>query len=181
MEFETIFARIGKMRDALRAEFDVDAEGSIAEIDRAIESEIAKDPLLAYASNLFYKAGIALRHQRIDVARRLQSNGVTENMSALEYWLWDARLIDTFVANLRQGEKLVEVKGFTLTTNQRVHARAGLKTACRMTVEMNDANFARNFTSDEKVHEVEARHAQLENPILPGSRGSVSNSDWPRR
>ena len=35
---------------------------------------------------------------------------------------------------------------------------------CRTTAELNDANFERGFTSDEKVHEVEARTAERERP-----------------
>ena len=94
MEFESIPARIEKMREALRHDFGPDAESDIREIDRAIESEIAKDPLLAYASNLFYKANIRLRQQRIEVARKLQSNGINENLYSLDILLWDSRLVD---------------------------------------------------------------------------------------
>lgn len=180
MALESTFKSIDRMRDAFRAEFDVDAENDIRDIDRAIESEIAKDPLLAFASNLFYRAGIRLRQQRIDTARRLQSNGVNENLHTLELYLWDPRLVDQFTADLRQGERLVEVKGFSLVTNHRARSRAEIKSACRMAVEMDSARFERNFTSDEKVREVEARLAEVSKPVAPGSTG-VSNSDWPRR
>ena len=181
MGFETTFERIEKMRAALRADFGADCESAIAGIDRDLEAQIQKDPLLMYAGDLFYKANIALRQQRIDVARRLQSNGVNENRHALELFLWDSRLVDHFTADLRQGEKLVEVKGFALVTNMRTHSRDELKRACRQVSEMNDLQFARNFTPDAEVQAAEVRAAQRENPIQPGSRGSVSNSDWPRR
>jgi len=180
MEFETTFARIEKMREALRHDFGPDAESSIAEIDRDLELQMQKDPLLCHAADLFYKASIKLRQQRIDTARRLQSNGVEENRHALELLLWDSRLIDFFVTHLRPGEKLLAVTGFTLTTNMQVHTRAQIKTACRMTVEMNPAQFERSFVSDAQVREAEARQNQRENPIAPGSRGNVFNSDWPR-
>lgn len=180
MEFETTFARIDKMREALRHEYGPDCEGDIRDIDQKLEAEIAKDPLLAYASGLFYKATIRLRQRRIDVARKLQSNGVNENLRALDLFLWDSRLVDHFMAELRQGEKLIEIKAFALVTNMRTRSRDELKRACRQVSEMNDQKFEQNFTSDAAVHEAEARQNQRENPIAPGSKGHVSNSDWPR-
>jgi hypothetical protein len=180
MEFESIPARIEKMREALRHDFGPDAESDIREIDRAIESEIAKDPLLAYASNLFYKANIRLRQQRIEVARKLQSNGINENLYSLDILLWDSRLVDQLTVDFRPGEKLIEVKPFALVTNMRTRTRDELKRACRQLSEMNDTMFARNFTSDAEVHAAEARQRQRENSISPGGRGSVSNSDWRR-
>jgi hypothetical protein len=180
MDFETIFSRIERMRAALRAEYGPDCESAIAQIDRDLEAQMQKDPLLMYASELFYKANIALRRQRIDTARRLQDSGIAQNRHALELFLWDSRLIDFFVADLRQGEKLVEVKGFALVTTMRTRSRSELKKACRMTVEMNDVAFEKNFTSDEAVREAEARAAYREQPLAPGSTG-ISNSDWPRR
>lgn len=63
----------------------------------------------------------------------------------------------------------------------RTRTRDELKRACRQVSEMNDLQFAKNFTSDEAVREAEARLAQREQPAAPGSRGGgVSNSDWPR-
>jgi len=181
MAFESIPARIEKMREALRHDFGPDAENIIAEIDRDLEAQMQKDPFLMYAGELFYKASIGLRRQRIDAARKLQSDGIAENRHALELFLWDSRLIDFFVADLRQGEKLVEVKGFALVTNMRVRSRAELKGACRQTSEMNDQQFQKTFTPDAEVQAAELRQSMRENPIVPGGRGSVSNSDWPRR
>jgi hypothetical protein len=179
MEFESIPARIEKMRETLRHNFGPDAESDIREIDRAIESEIAKDPLLAFASNLFYRAGIRLRQQRIEVARKLQSNGINENLYSLDILLWDSRLVDQLTVDFRPGEKLIEVKPFALITNQRTRSRDELKRACRQVSEMNDQMYEKNFTGDAAVREAEARLNQQ--PIAPGSRGTVSNSDWPRR
>jgi hypothetical protein len=177
---ESIFSRIDKMREALRAEYGPDAENIIAEIDRDLEAQLQKDPLLMHAGELFYKANIALRKQRIDTARRLRSDGIAENRGQLELFLWDSRLIDHFTADLRQGERLVQVTGFTLVTNMRTRSRDELKKACRMTVEMNSAAFEKNFTSDAMVHEAEARAAYREQAAAPGRTG-VTNSDWPNR
>lgn len=176
---ESVFSRIEKMRSALRDEYGPDATTIIAEIDRDLEAQMAKDPLLMYAGDLFFKANIALRRQRIDTARRLQSNGIAENRGALELFLWDSRLVDFFVADLRQGEKLVEVKGFNLVTNMRVRSRSELKAACRQTSEMNDQQFQKTFTSDAEVQAAEARAAYREQPAAPGRTG-VTNSDWRR-
>jgi hypothetical protein len=180
---DSIFSRIDKMRDAFRAEFDVDAEGSIAEIDRALEAQMEKDPLLMYAGDLFYRASIEMRQKRIALARKLQSDGIAENMSALEYWLWDGRLIDQCRSELRKrpGEKLVQVSGFVLVTNHRSFTRAELKRACRMTVEIDDASFERNFNSDAAVHEVEARAAERERPNPYGRQLNYPGGVRPER
>jgi hypothetical protein len=166
--------------DSLSDEFDVDAASHVAALKRDALDDARRDPRYQANATRVGQARIALRRRRIDAARRLQSNGVEETRHALDQFLWDSRLVDFFVADLRQGEKLVEVSGFALVTNMRVRTRDELKRACRMSVEMNDANFARNFTSDEKVREVEARLAEVSKPVAPGSTG-VSNSDWPRR
>lgn len=176
---DTLFERIEKMRASLRNEYGPDATTIIAEIDRDLEAQLQKDPLLMYAGDLFYKANIALRKQRIDLARKLQDNGIEQNRHALDLFLWDSRLIDFFVADLRQGEKLVEVKGFALVTTMRTRSRSELKKACRTTSEMNDQMFEKNFTSDEAVHEAEMRASYREQPAAPGRTG-VSNSDWRR-
>jgi hypothetical protein len=167
------------MREALRAECGPDADSAIAEIDRDIELQIQKDPLLNYAADLFSRATIALRRQRIDVARRLQSDGIAENRHALELFLWDSRLVDFFVADLKPGERLVEVKGFNLVTNHRVRSSDELKRACRQVSEMNDLQFQKTFTPDAEVQAAELRAAYREQPAAPGRTG-VSNSDWRR-
>jgi hypothetical protein len=184
MEFETIFARIDKMRAALRAEFDVDAERSIAEIDRALEAEIAKDPLLAYASNLFYRAAIALRNQRIDVARKLQSNGVAENVEEMHGLAFNSHQIDALTRLMAPGERYLPGQSTPrgLRTSLRIYPRSELTAACRTSAQMNDAKFARGFPNEAEVAAAEERLAEANKPpIAPGSRGTVSNSDWPRR
>ena len=62
---DTVFERIEKMREALRHDFGPDAESTIAEIDRDLEAQMARDPFLMYAADLFYKAGIGLRRARM--------------------------------------------------------------------------------------------------------------------
>lgn len=176
MEFKTTLARIEEMRQNLRVEFEGDAESSIAEIDRAIELQMLKDPLYVFASELFYRAGIALRRQRIDVARKQQSNGIAENMNVLDARLYRGRLFDFLVGDLRPGEKLLEVGWWALKTNQRELTRAGLKAACRMSVETNDAAFERNFVSDANVRAAEAAERERANP--PAAQYG-RNTDFP--
>ena len=82
---------------------------------------MARDPFLMYAADLSLRqAGIALRHQRIDVARRLQSNGIAEHASLLDARLWHGRVLDLFIAELRTDvrppERLVEVRWWELVT-----------------------------------------------------------------
>jgi hypothetical protein len=167
MEFESIPARIERMRQALRHDFGPDAENAIAQIDRDIEAQMQKDPLLAYASGLFYRAGIALRHQRIDVARRLQSNGIAEHAQTLDARLWHGRVLDLFIADLKPGEKLVEVHWWKLVTTLRTRTYHELKAACRMVVETNTAQFERSFESDETRRQAEAAEAERANPRAP--------------
>lgn len=177
---ESLFERIERMRQELRDAFGPDCEAAIAQIDRELEAQIQRDPLLMLAGDLFYRATIALRQQRIDVARRLQSNGIEENRRTLAALLWDSRLIDFFVAGLQRDEKLVEVRGFELKTNQRSFTRDGLKRECRQVSELSDSMFARNFTSDAAVRAAEARLTQANEPTPPGGRGMVSSADWRR-
>ena len=163
----------------LTDEFDVDAASHVAALKKQALDALRRDPRFQAIAQEVGKARIALRRARIDTARRLQSNGVEEHRKALDLLLWDSRLVDHFTAELRQGEKLVEVKGFALVTTMRVRSRDELKKACRQTSEMNDLQFAKNFTSDEAVREAETRATYREQPDAPGSRG-VSNSDWRR-
>ena len=73
----------------LMDEFDVDAASHVAALKKRALEALWQDPRFLAIAHEVGKARIALRRARIDTARRLQSNGVTENMSALEYWLWD--------------------------------------------------------------------------------------------
>ena len=95
--------------------------------------------------------------------------------------MWDSRLIDFFVAGLQRDEKLVEVSGFVLKTNQRSFTRAELKRACRMNVEIDDAAFQKNFTNDDEVHAAEARLAQREPPPVYGRQLSYPGGIRPGR
>jgi hypothetical protein len=165
--------------DSLTFEFGPDAASHVAALRKQALEQLRQEPRFQAIAREVGQARIAVRQQRIALARKLQSDGIAENRDALDLFLWDSRLIDFFVAHLRPGEKLVAVTGFTLTTNMQVHTRAQIKTACRMNVEMNDAAFQKNFTSDEAVHEAEARAAYREQVAAPGRTG-VSNSDWRR-
>jgi hypothetical protein len=163
----------------LTDEFDVDAASRVAERRKQALAELKQDPRFQSIAREVQKDRLALLEQRRTVAQKLQSNGVTENLGAFEYWLWDSRLVDKLTVDLRRDEKVIEVKPFAVVTNQRVRSRSELKQACRYVTELNDTMFERQFTSDQAVREVEARHNQQ--PASPGGRGSVSNSDWPRR
>jgi hypothetical protein len=57
----------------------------------------------------------------------LQSNGVKEHSREPDLRMWGGRLLDTFIAGLQPGEKLVEVKWFAFVTDQRTRSRAELK------------------------------------------------------
>jgi hypothetical protein len=164
---DTLFERIEKMRENLRHDFGPDAESTIAAIDREIELQLEKDPLLAHARDLFYRAGIRLRQQRIDVARRLQSNGIAEHASLLDARLWHGRILDLFIAELKPGEKLLEIHWWKLVTNLRTRTYHELKSACRMVVETNDTQFERSFESDETRRQAEAAEAERAKPTAP--------------
>ena len=125
-----------------------------------------KDPLLAYAGHL-YRAGIKLRQQRIDTARRLQSNGITEHAQTLDARMWHGRVLDLFIAELKPGEKLLEVYWWKLVTTLRTRTYHELKAACRMVVETNDTQFERSFESDETRRAAEAAEAERANPTAP--------------
>ncbi|MGA7762004.1 MAG: hypothetical protein WCA59_09670 [Candidatus Binataceae bacterium] len=170
---------IAALIDGLTFDFGPDAASHVAALRKQALDELRQDPRFHSIAGGVYKATIALRQQRVDVARKAASNGITENLRALDLFLWDSRLVDHFTAELRQGEKLIEVKGFALVTNQRTRTRDELKRACRQVSEMNDIMFERNFTSDAAVHEVEARHSR-QREISPGGPGMISNSDWRR-
>lgn len=176
MEFESIPVRIDKMRAALRADFGPDCESAIAQIDRDLEAQMQRDPLLTYASGLFYKATLALRQQRIDTARKLQSNGVKENLGLLDARHWSGRVLDFFIAELKPNEKLIAVDWWKLTTNLRVRTYHELKVGCREMSETNDSYFERNFESDATRRQAEAAEAERANPPAPlGGR----NLDFP--
>jgi hypothetical protein len=167
--------------DSLTVEFGPDAASRVAARRKQALAELTQDPRFQSIARETYKDRIALRQQRVDVARKLQSNGVTENLKGLGLLLWDSRLLDFFTANLRRDEKLVSYTGFKLVTNMREFTRDGLKRDCRQVSEMNDLMYAKNYTTDADVHAAEARANQRENPIVPGGRGMVSNTDWPHR
>jgi hypothetical protein len=185
---ESIFSRIDEMRAALRDEYGPDAEGLITQIDRDIELQLQKDPLLMYASDLFYRAGIALRRARIDTARRLQSNGVQENLALLDARMYGGRTLDAFIAGLQPGEKLLPggegVKWWSLTTNLRTVSRAELKRAARTAAEIDDHLFEQHFEpSDVAVRQGEAAEAERNNPTAPqyGRQLSYPNGIRPGR
>lgn len=170
---------IGALIDTLTFDFGPDAASRVAERRKQALAELKQDPRFQSIAREVYKDRLALQEHRRTVAQKLQGNGVNENLRALDILLWDSRLVDQFTADLLHGEKLIEVRAFALVTTMRTRSRDELKRACRYVTEMNDAQFERNFTSDEAVHAAEAR--QNQQPISPGGRGSVSNSDWPRR
>lgn len=163
----------------LTDEFDVDAASRVAERRKQALAELKREPRFQSIAREVYKDRLALLEQRRTVAQKLASNGVTEHLGAFAYWLWDSQLVDKLITDLQRDEKVIDVKPFAVVTNRRTRTRAELKAAVRTVTQLNDAMFERNFTSDQAVREVEARHNQQ--PIAPGSRGTVSNSDWPRR
>ena len=103
--------------DSLTEDFVTDAASYVAALKKEALDDARRDPRYQANAERVGKARIALRHQRIKAARKIQTNGVEENRKALDLFLWDARLIDLFAADLRPGEKLVAATGFTLMTN----------------------------------------------------------------
>ena len=110
MEFETIFARIDKMREALRHDFGPDAESSIAEIDRDLKPQIQKDPMLVLRGRSLlqsqHQAPASADRHRATVAEQWRRGKSTRARPPALGQPLDRLFCD---ANLRPGEKLVEL------------------------------------------------------------------------
>ena len=106
-----------------------------------------------------------------------QSNGVQENLALLDARMWHGRVLDLFIAELKPGEKLLEVYWWKLVTTLRTRTYHELKAACRMVVETNDTQFERSFESDETRRAAEAAEAERANPTAPQCG---RNTDFPR-
>lgn len=167
MEDGDLDRAIAAMINSLSDEFDVDAASHVAALKKAALEDLQRDPRYQATATRVGQARIALRRVRIDVARKLQSNGVQENLALLDARLWHGRVLDLFIAELKPGEKLVEVHWWKLVTTLRTRTYHELKMACRMVVETNDAQFERNFESDETRRAAEAAEAERANPRAP--------------
>ena len=96
------------------------------------------------------KTRIALTHQRIDTARRLQSDGFSELPPLLEKRFWDGRVLENLRAMLRPGERVLEVHYFVVVTDRRRITRDEAKRFGRTVAETNDAFYARQFINDDQ-------------------------------
>jgi hypothetical protein len=167
MIFESFESWFEKRCASLRADFGDAAEPVIAQIERDTEAQRQRDPLRVFANDRFYRAAIELKLSQTDIARRLQSNGIVEHAQTLDARIWHGRVLDLFIAELKPGEKLIEVHWWKLVTTLRTRTYHELKAACRMVVETNDAQFERSFESDETRRAAEAAEAERANPRAP--------------
>jgi|GEM_PF-5797314 len=173
MEIESRESKIKAVLEHLRSKGV--GEDWIDKIVADINRRMDDDPLVAHARD---QATLALAAMRKAEAVKPQSNGVADRINALSFWLWDVRLIEHFVADLRPDERLINVKPFVLETNQRSRTRDELKQACRFVTELNDQMFERQFNSDQAVHELETQQAaQARAPMY----GRQSDRPWSAR
>ena len=100
---------IAALIDTLTFDFGPDAASHDAALRKQALDELRQDPRFRSIAAGVYKATLALRQQRIDVARKLQSNGVQEHLRLLDARMWHGRVLDLFIAELKPGEKLLEV------------------------------------------------------------------------
>jgi hypothetical protein len=166
MEFETVFARIEKMREAHRANFGPDGEPDILDIDQKIEAELAKDPLLIYVAGLFYRADIKRRQEQTDTARKIQSNRVEQNLSQLQNHAYLGAEIDAVLAwaqTWERDEHLTVVDWFVLETSLgRRISRDRVKAYLRPPSWSRDDTWAKKFVSDESVRQAQAAAEERE-------------------
>ncbi len=153
--------------DSLTVEFGPDAASRVAERRKQALAELTQAPRFQSIAREVYKDRIALRQQRVDVARKAASNGVTENLGLLDERHWSGRVLDFFIAELKPNEKLIAVDWWKLTTNLRVRTYHELKAGCREMSESIDAYFERNFESDATRRAAEAAEAERANPPAP--------------
>lgn len=71
--------------DSLTFEFGPDAAPRVAERRKQALAELKQDPRFQSIAREVYKDQLALRQQRIDVARQIQSNGIAENMRVFRF------------------------------------------------------------------------------------------------
>ena len=76
-------------------------------------------------------------------------------------------MVELFIAELKPGEKLLEVHWWKLVTTLRARSYAELKASCRMSVETSDVYFERNFDSDATRRAAEEAENLRLNPPAP--------------
>ena len=112
------------------------------------------------------------------------SNGIRENVEEIHALAFNSLQIDEFARLLTPGERYLPGQSTPrgLRTNIRIYPRSEITAACRTAAQMNDTMFARGFPGEQEIQQAEERLAEASKPpVAPGGRGSVSNSDWPRR
>ena len=158
---------IAALIDTLTFDFGPDAQSHVAALRKQALDELRQEPRFQSIAGGVYRAGIALRRERMDVAAKLQSNGIKEHANELDARMWHGRILDLFTAELQPREKLLEVHWWRLVTTLRTRTYHELKAGCRMSVETNDAMFERNFDSDATRRAAEAAEHERLNPPPP--------------
>lgn len=138
------------------------------------------DSLLQFAVEAFRSASIKMRWKAIEAARKANDNGVKRLEPALVARFWDGRLIDTYIAGMLLGEKLLSVGWWELVSNLRIQTRAEIKAKSRGTAEIDDARFESQFISDATVRAAEAAEAPRE-PLSGGRQMSYPGGVRPAR
>ena len=124
-----------------------------------------------------------LRRAAIKAAQPV-SNGVAENVEEMHRLAFNSHQIDALTRLMASGEHYLPGQSSPqgLRTSVRIYPRSELTAACRTSAQLNDQMFARGFPNEAEVAAAAERFAEASRPpISPGGRGSVSNSDWPRR
>ena len=93
-DFVDLDRAIAAVINSLSDEFDVDAASHVAALKKAALEDLQRDPRYQATATRVGQARIALRRARIDVARKLQSNGVQENLALLDARMWHGRVLD---------------------------------------------------------------------------------------
>lgn len=117
-------------------------------------------------------------------ANQPRSNGVAENIEEMHRLAFNSHQIDALARLMEPGERYLPGQSTPrgLRTTLRIYPRSELTAACRESSQMNDQLFARQFPGEAEVAAAEERLAEASRPpVAPGSRGTVSNSDWLRR
>jgi hypothetical protein len=161
---------IADIIDGLTFEFGPDAASHVAALQKLAIELMRQDPRYVAIADGVGRARIALRQQRVDVARKLQSNGVKENERTLNARMWTAggyqRGLDNWISEFQQNEKLIEVGWWELVTTRRTAVRAEIKALCRTVTETNNARFESTFISDAEIHAAENAEREREHPTV---------------
>jgi hypothetical protein len=117
-------------------------------------------------------------------AAKPASNGVYEHADEIQSLAFNSIQLDAFANLLPPGERYLPGQSTPrgLRTNVRIYPRSEITAACRTAAQLNDRMFEAAFPNESQIRAAEERLVEANRPpIAPGSRGMVSNSDWPRR